>query len=80
MQKGDMDRSALVDINTASAAQIAKAMKGVGKKVAMRVVKFREEHGPFPTVDALVEVRGIGKKLLKRNRHLLMVVPVQEEQ
>ena len=80
MHKGDKAMPELVDINTASAVQIAKAMKGVGKKVATRVVKFREEHGPFPTVDALVEVRGIGKKLLKRNRHRLMVTPVQEEQ
>ena len=37
-------------------------------KIAKRIVAFREEHGPFPTIEALVEVRGVGKRTLERNR------------
>lgn len=68
-----------VDINSADAAQIARAMKGVGMKVATRIVTFREKYGLFPSVDALVEVRGVGKKLIYRNQKRIVALFPESE-
>lgn len=48
-----------ININTASAAQL-EALPGVGPATASAIVAFRDDHGPFATVDALVGVPGIG--------------------
>ncbi|MCG6971432.1 MAG: helix-hairpin-helix domain-containing protein [Gammaproteobacteria bacterium] len=65
--------AAPVDINTASAEQIAEAMVGVGESKAEAIVTFRKQHGAFKTVDDLVMVKGIGEKTLEKNRANIMV-------
>jgi competence protein ComEA len=57
-----------VDINTASAEEIATAMNGVGDKKAQAIVVFRQENGAFNSVDELVLVKGIGEKTVEKNR------------
>lgn len=63
----DLDEQVMVDVNTASAKAIAKAMQGVGMGVAKRIIEYREEYGPFQDISELVQVKGIGSKLLKKN-------------
>lgn len=65
--------AAPVDINTASAEQIAEAMVGVGESKAQAIITFRKQHGPFKTLDDLVMVKGIGEKTLDKNRANIMV-------
>lgn len=65
--------AAPVNINTASAEQIAAAMVGVGDSKAEAIIAFRKKHGPFKTVDDLVMVKGIGEKTLEKNRANIMV-------
>jgi competence protein ComEA len=65
--------AAPVNINTASAEQIAEAMVGVGDSKAEAIITFRKKHGPFKTVDDLVMVKGIGEKTLEKNRANIMV-------
>jgi len=65
--------AAPVDINTASAEQIAEAMVGVGESKAAAIVAFRKEHGAFKTVEDLVLVKGIGEKTVEKNRANVMV-------
>ena len=64
-----------VDINTASAEQLAKAIKGIGPTKAAAIVKYRETTGPFKSVDDLSKVPGIKskglEKLLKDNKGML---------
>ena len=48
-----------VNLNQASAEELTH-LKGIGPKTAERILAYREEHGPFKTVDQLVEVKGIG--------------------
>lgn len=48
-----------VNLNQASAEQLI-ALKGIGPKMAERIIAYRQEHGPFKTVDQLVQVKGIG--------------------
>ena len=66
-----------VDINTASAEQLDKALKGIGPAKAAAIVKYRETNGPFQSVDDLTKVPGIKdkslEKLLKDNKEMLTV-------
>ena len=57
-----------VDINTASAEELAEAMNGVGLKKAQAIVQYRQEFGPFKSLENLLDVPGIGASLLERNR------------
>lgn len=53
-----------LDINSASAAEIAAAMNGIGLAKAEAIVAYREQHGPFASLDALDDVPGIGAATL----------------
>jgi competence protein ComEA len=64
-----------VDINSASAAQLAEALNGVGMSKAEAIVAYREQFGPFKTVDDLLLVRGIGESTVEKNRDRLTVQP-----
>ncbi len=48
-----------VNLNQASAEELI-ALKGIGPKMAERIIAYRTEHGPFKTADQLVQVKGIG--------------------
>ncbi len=60
-------KAARVSINQATAEQLAAAMNGVGLKKAQAIVSYREEYGPFKTVDDLKQVPGMGSALVERN-------------
>lgn len=62
-----------LNINTATAEQFAATMVGVGKAKAEAIVKDREAHGPFKSVDDLDRVKGIGKSTIDKNRDKLTV-------
>ena len=53
--------SAVVNINTASAAEL-DALPGIGAKTAALIVEYRQKNGPFKKVEELMNVRGIGEK------------------
>ena len=65
--KSTEDDGTRVSINTASAEDLARAMNGVGLKKAQAIVSYREEYGPFKTVDDLKQVPGMGSALVERN-------------
>lgn len=56
-----------IDINSASAEEIAHTLKGVGAKKAALIVEYREAHGPFTSLEDLKKVKGLGEKLLSAN-------------
>jgi competence protein ComEA len=56
-----------VSINSATAEELSKALKGVGLKKAQAIVSYREEYGPFKSVEDLKQVPGMGGKLVERN-------------
>lgn len=64
--------SALVDLNTATVAQL-DTLPGVGPVLAQRIVDWRTEHGRFDSVDQLQEVSGIGPSRLADLRPLVTV-------
>ncbi len=64
-----------VDLNRASAAELAAALHGIGMKKAEAIVAYREQHGPFASADELVKVKGIGLATVERNRSRILVEP-----
>jgi competence protein ComEA len=68
----DAGGEALIDINTASSAQLEE-LPGVGPVTAEAIVDHREANGPFVTVDDLIGVRGIGEAKLAQVRDRVTV-------
>ena len=62
-----------VNINKANAEALADNIVGVGEKLAVRIVTYRKENGPFKTVDELSGVKGVGPKLIEKNRKDLLL-------
>ena len=62
-----------ININTATAEQIAEGVKGVGPKKAEEILKYRKANGKFNSVDDLVNVKGIGEATVNKNRDILTV-------
>jgi comEA protein len=61
-----------VNINTATKAELMR-LPGIGAVYAERIVAYRNDHGPFTSVDGLAKVDGIGKKRLERLRPFVRV-------
>lgn len=57
-----------VNINTAEAQELDKYLDGVGKTKAQAIIDHREKNGLFKSIDSLLDVKGIGDGILKKNR------------
>ena len=66
-QKDEVIKSPLY-INHASVNEIAKRLKGVGKKIAQRIVKTREQLGDFKKLEDLKAVPGMGSAKIEANK------------
>jgi competence protein ComEA len=62
----------LINVNTADAIQL-QDLPGIGEVLSAEIVKYREENGPFASVDQLDEVSGIGPATLEDIRDLVTV-------
>lgn len=69
---------AALDLNRASAEQLAEQLQGIGMAKAQEIVRYRQDRGPFDSVDQLIEVKGIGTVLLEKNRQNLTVGPPEK--
>jgi competence protein ComEA len=67
------EQSAKVNLNTATAETLQKELTGIGAAKASAIVAYRDEHGGFTAIDELIEVKGIGKALLDKNREKLSI-------
>jgi competence protein ComEA len=61
-----------IDINIAD-TKVLSLLKGVGMKKAQAIIKYRDENGKFISVDDLLNVNGIGKKILAQNKSKLTI-------
>lgn len=57
-----------ININTATADELAAFLPGIGDTKAHRIVEYRETSGGFDSVDELINVKGIGEKTLENLR------------
>ena len=61
-----------VDLNTATPEDL-ESLPGVGPATAAAIVSWRDDHGPFTSVEQLLEVRGIGPAKFEALRDLVVV-------
>jgi competence protein ComEA len=66
--------AALVNLNTATAADLAK-LPGIGPAVAARIVEYRQKNGGFKKAEELMNVKGIGEKTFLKLKPLVTVTP-----
>ena len=72
-EKGNSYPSATVNINKASAEQLASVLPGIGIVKARRIVAERATNGPFRSAEDLLRVKGIGDKILEKIRSQVML-------
>lgn len=53
---------AMVNINTASAQEMADKLDGIGPALGQRIVDYRTSNGPFKDIEEIKNVSGIGDK------------------
>lgn len=61
-----------VNINTADVTTLTR-LKGVGPQLAERIAAFRKSNGPFAKAEDLMQVKGVGEKIVERNREMIAV-------
>ena len=61
-----------ISLNQANVQQL-QSLNGVGEKKALAIVEYREKNGGFKTVDELMNVKGIGPKLVEKNKERLIL-------
>lgn len=61
-----------VNINTADVKELM-TLNGVGRRVAEKIVEYRQAHGTFKKPEELRKVDGIGAALWERNRERVVV-------
>ena len=62
----------IVDLNRATPAQL-ETLPGIGPSMAARIVAYRAEHGPFESVEGLLDVSGIGPAKFEGLKGLVVV-------
>jgi competence protein ComEA len=76
--KSSASGAALVNLNTATAAQL-EGLPGIGKSTADRIVEYRQKSGGFKRVEDLMNVRGVGEKSFLRLKPLVTVSSTKSE-
>ena len=59
--------AAPVNINKATAEQLAENLRGIGLKKAQSIVQYRKQYGAFQNKSDLLNVKGIGVETLEKN-------------
>lgn len=54
-----------IDLNAAGLKELT-ALPGIGEVLARRILDYRDAHGPFQTVEELLNIEDIGKKRFEK--------------
>lgn len=66
-QAAASEATTTVNINKASASEIADALTGIGEKRAEAIVAYREKNGSFTSLEELLNIKGVGEKVIEKN-------------
>lgn len=66
-----------VDLNSATDAEL-RQLPGVGEVLAERIVRYREENGPFTAAEDLLQVEGIGESKLEGMKDMIVIGEAKE--
>lgn len=58
---------AKINLNEADAPSIANRVPGIGVKRAEAIVKYRNEHGKFASLNDLAKVKGISERYVSQH-------------
>lgn len=58
-ERAQVVRTGLININIASQAEL-ESLPGIGPALAKKIIEYREVHGPFSSIEKIVDVPGIG--------------------
>lgn len=64
--------SKIININQADVAALMQ-LEGVGEKRAQALIDYRKEHGRFTDLEALSNIHGWSKNLIKKNKALMIL-------
>lgn len=65
-------QSALININTANAAELDK-ITGIGPAYAKNIIDYRTVNGPFQKIEDIINVKGIGPKTFESMKNEITV-------
>ncbi len=65
--------AAPVNVNQATAEQLAENLSGIGIKKAQAIVKYREKIGAFESKEQLQNVKGIGVSTIEKNESNILL-------
>ncbi|MEN2983477.1 MAG: ComEA family DNA-binding protein [Dictyoglomaceae bacterium] len=68
--KGNVFSNNKININFASEKELEN-LPGIGPSLAKKIVEYREQNGPFKSLEDLERVRGIGKKKIEQIKDLI---------
>lgn len=66
------EESNLININTADASSL-QSIKGIGPVTAQNIIEYRENSGPFTTIEDIKKVSGIGDKTFDKLKNSICV-------
>lgn len=64
----------LININTASSFEL-ESLPGIGPTTAQKIIAYRDENGPFLSIEDIINVSGIGPGTYERIKDLITVGP-----
>ncbi|MDX1437162.1 MAG: helix-hairpin-helix domain-containing protein [Anaerolineales bacterium] len=64
--------NSLIEINKATQEEL-ESLPGIGPATALKIISYREEHGPFTTIDEITRVSGIGPATFEEIKNLITV-------
>jgi competence protein ComEA len=64
----------LININTATQQEL-ESLPGIGPALALRIIEYRNTHGPFANIEAIQDVSGIGPGIFEKIRDYISIGP-----